>query len=127
MDDQFTVQKFNGRRASHFIADKVMELNSDFGNDAHALDSQSLSIGKDLGDLFYLARDYDQALEQYRRTLRLDPTDPVGVSIHRAMGWAYEFHGMHEQAIAEFIETARIQNASPERLSALRQGFDWGS
>jgi len=94
---------------------------------AQELDSQSLSIGKDLGDLFFLARDYDRALEQYRRTLRLDPTDPVGVSIHRAMGWAYEFHGMHEQAIAEFIETARIQNASPERLSALRQGFDSGS
>ena len=29
---------------------------------AQDLDSQSLSMGKDLGDLFYLARDYDQAL-----------------------------------------------------------------
>ena len=93
---------------------------------AQDLDPQSLSIGKDLGDLFYLARDYDRALEQYRRTLKLDPTDPVGISIHRAMGWTYEFHGMHEQAIAEFIETARMQNASPERLSAFRQGFDSG-
>ena len=71
---------------------------------AQDLDSQSLSIGKSLGDLLYLARDYDRALEQYRRTLKLDPTDPVGVSIHRAMGWAYEFHGMHEQAIAELLK-----------------------
>jgi hypothetical protein len=46
--------------------------------------------------------------------------------IHRAMGWAYEFHGMHEQAIAEFLETARLQNASTDRLSAFRQSFDLG-
>jgi DNA-binding winged helix-turn-helix (wHTH) protein/Tfp pilus assembly protein PilF len=93
---------------------------------AQHLDSQSLSIGKDLGDLFYLDGDYDQALEQYRRTLESDPTDPIAISIHRAMGWAYEFHGMHEQAIAEFLETARLQNASPDRLSAFRQSFDLG-
>src|SRR2546422_8808870 len=31
---------------------------------------------------------------------------------------------MHEQAIAEFIETARIQNASPERMSTFRRGYD---
>jgi tetratricopeptide (TPR) repeat protein len=93
---------------------------------AQGLDSQSLSIGKDVGDLFYLDRDYDQALAQYRSTLRLDPTDPIVISIHRAMGWAYEFHGMHEQAIAEFLETARLQNASPDRLSAFRQSFDLG-
>jgi hypothetical protein len=31
---------------------------------------------------------------------------------------------MHEQAIAEFIETSRIQNAGPERLTAFREGYD---
>ena len=40
------------------------------------------------------------------------------------MAWTYEFSGMHEQAIAEFIETSRIQNAGPERLTAFRQGYD---
>jgi lipopolysaccharide biosynthesis regulator YciM len=30
---------------------------------AQDLNSQSLSIGIDLGDLFYLARDYDRALD----------------------------------------------------------------
>jgi Tfp pilus assembly protein PilF len=71
---------------------------------AQDLDSQSLTIGKDLGDLFYLARDYDRALEQYRGTLKLDPIDPVGVSIHRAMGWAYELHGAHEQAMPSLLK-----------------------
>jgi tetratricopeptide (TPR) repeat protein len=65
-----------------------------------------------------------KALEQYRRTLKLDPTDPVSILLHRAMAWTYEFSGMHEQAIAEFIETSRIQNAAPERLTAFRRGYD---
>jgi len=91
---------------------------------AEKLDPTSLLIGKDLGDLFYLQRDYEKALEQYRRTLKLDPTDPLGILLHRAMAWTYEFSGMHEQAIAEFIETSRIQNAGPERLTAFRRGYD---
>jgi DNA-binding winged helix-turn-helix (wHTH) protein/tetratricopeptide (TPR) repeat protein len=106
-------------------AGRTMEAQAEIKR-AQALDPASLSIGRDMGDLYYLARDYDQSLEQYRRTLKLDPTDPVAISVHRAMAWAYEFHGMHEQAIAEFIEMARIQNASPERLSAFRKGYDAG-
>jgi len=91
---------------------------------AAELDPASLLIGKDLGDLFYRQRDYEKALEQYRRTLKLDPTDPLAILLHRAMAWTYEFSGMHEQSIAEFIETSRIQNAGPERLTAFRQGYD---
>ena len=91
---------------------------------AEELDPTSLLIGKDLGDLFYLQRDYDKALEQYRRTLKIDPTDPLAILLHRAMAWTYEFSGMHEQAIAEFIETSRIQNAGPERMTAFRRGYD---
>jgi tetratricopeptide (TPR) repeat protein len=91
---------------------------------AEELDPTSQSIGKELGDLFYLARNYEKALEQYRLTLKIDPTDPLAVLLHRAMAWTYEFSGMHEQAIAEFIETSRIQNAGPERLTAFRRGYD---
>ncbi len=91
---------------------------------AEELDPTSQSVGKDMGDLFYLARHYEKALEQYRLTLKIDPTDPLAVLLHRAMAWTYEFAGMHEQAIAEFIETSRIQNAGPERLTAFRRGYD---
>lgn len=88
------------------------------------LDPTSQSIGKDVGDLFYLVRDYEKALEQYRLTLKIDPTDPLAIPLPRTMAWTYEFSGMHEQAIAEFIETSRIQNAGPERLTAFRRGYD---
>ena len=91
---------------------------------AQELDPASQSIGRDMGDLFYFARDYEKALEQYRLTLKIDPTDPLAIVLHRSMAWTYEFSGMHEQAIAEFIETSRIQNAGPERLTAFRRGYD---
>jgi DNA-binding winged helix-turn-helix (wHTH) protein/tetratricopeptide (TPR) repeat protein len=91
---------------------------------AQGLDPTSQSIGRDMGDLFYFARDYEKALEQYRLTLKIDPTDPLAIVLHRSMAWTYEFSGMHEQAIAEFIETSRIQNAGPERLTAFRRGYD---
>lgn len=37
------------------------------------LDSLSLGINWFLGSVFYFARQYDQAIEQYRKTLELDP------------------------------------------------------
>ena len=93
---------------------------------AQELDPLSISIAKGLGDVFYLARDYNQALEDYQRALKLDPTDPLNVMVRRSMGWAYQQQGKYEQAVAEFIETSRVQNASPDRLSAFRQGYDAG-
>ena len=38
----------------------------------------------------------------------------------------YEERGMHEQAVAEFIESLRLQNGNPERIAALRQAYDAG-
>jgi DNA-binding winged helix-turn-helix (wHTH) protein/tetratricopeptide (TPR) repeat protein len=93
---------------------------------AQELDPISISIAEDLGDLFYRARDYNQALEKYQHALKLDPTDPLAVMVRRSIGWAYQQQGMYEQAVAEFIETSRVQNASPERLSAFRQAYDTG-
>lgn len=93
---------------------------------AQQLDPHSLSIAKDLGELLLYERNYDQAIEQFRRAIDVDPTDPQAVATRRALGWAYELRGMHEQALAEFIEASRAQNAGPERLSAFRRAFDEG-
>ncbi len=37
------------------------------------LDPLSLIINRNLGDAFYHARQYDQAIEQERKTMELDP------------------------------------------------------
>ena len=93
---------------------------------AQQLDPHSLSIAKDLGEILLYERSYDEAAEQFRRAIDIDPTDPQAVATRRALGWAYELRGMHEQALAEFIEASRAQNAGPERLSAFRRAFDEG-
>ncbi len=93
---------------------------------AQQLDPHSLAIAKDLGELLFYERNYDQAIEQFRSAIAIDPTDLQAIATRRALGWAYELRGMHEQALAEFIEASRAQNAGPERLSAFRRAFDEG-
>ena len=46
-----------------------------------------------------MARDYDKAIEQFQRTLELDPNFPPANQILPA---AYEQKGMYSEAIAEF-------------------------
>jgi DNA-binding winged helix-turn-helix (wHTH) protein/TolB-like protein len=91
---------------------------------AQELDPLSFSISRGLGDILLRARQYDQALEQYRRTLATFPGDPKASLLHRTMGWAYEYHGMHRQALAEFIESQRLQNIKAEWLTALQEAYD---
>src|SRR5205814_213558 len=88
------------------------------------LDPQSLSINRDLGRIFYFAREYDQAIKQYRLALKIDTFEPLAIPLRRLLGWAYLAHGMHEQASAEFIEILRLQKTSPERIDALRQAYN---
>jgi DNA-binding winged helix-turn-helix (wHTH) protein/tetratricopeptide (TPR) repeat protein len=91
---------------------------------ARELDSQSLSVNRDLGRILYFTREYDQAIEQFRLALKIDLFEPLSITLRRLLAWTYEHNGMHEQAVAEFIEILRLQKTSPERLDALRQAYD---
>jgi tetratricopeptide (TPR) repeat protein len=54
---------------------------------AHELDPLSLPINTNLGWLLYLARRYDDAIEQYVKTIDLDPGFPL---VHRRLAQTYE-------------------------------------
>ena len=60
---------------------------------AHDLDPLSLSINFSLGWRLYLAREYDQAIQQSRSTIDLDPNF---VLAHLVLGQAYEQKGQFE-------------------------------
>jgi TolB-like protein/Flp pilus assembly protein TadD len=82
---------------------------------AQSLDPVSLIIGADTGMLLYLARDYDQALEQCRATLDMDP------NYFRARMWlgcAYEQKGLYQEALGEY-QRARSLDDSPYVLEWL--------
>jgi len=66
---------------------------------AQELDPLSLIINFELGSAFYYARDYDLAIEQFQKTLELDPNfGPVYLYLPAA----YEQKEMYREAIAEF-------------------------
>src|SRR5262249_20115774 len=65
---------------------------------AQELDAHSLTISRDVGWIYFLARLFDQAIDQARNTLDLDPTHPLA---HTLLGRAYVKKGLFEEAIAE--------------------------
>jgi DNA-binding winged helix-turn-helix (wHTH) protein/tetratricopeptide (TPR) repeat protein len=84
-------------------------------NIAQNLDPVSLIIGADAGMILYLSRDYDQAVEQCRATLNMDP------NYFRARMWlgcAYEQKGLYQEALGEY-QTARTLDDSPYVLEWL--------
>jgi tetratricopeptide (TPR) repeat protein len=90
------------------------------------LDPNSPSINADVAQILWFSGDYQASITQFRNAIEIDPSQPMAASLHRWLGLIYEERNMHEQAVAEFIETLRLQNASPERMSALRQAYDAG-
>ncbi len=79
-------------------------------NHARDLDPLSISMNFSLGWRQYMARHYDQAIEQLHNTLDLDPNFALP---HLVLGQTYEQKGAYPQAIAEMKKAATISNASP--------------
>jgi DNA-binding winged helix-turn-helix (wHTH) protein/TolB-like protein/Tfp pilus assembly protein PilF len=92
-------------------------------NRALELDSLSLQINRGLGEILYFAREYEQAIEQLRRTLKMDPDDQQAFAAHRLLGWIYLHRGLPDRALEEFIEALRLQRADSTWLSTLRQAY----
>ncbi|MEP6911296.1 MAG: protein kinase [bacterium] len=67
--------------------------------EAHQLDPLSPIISSNLGQYAYYEHRYDDAIENYNKTLEMVPDFWV---THHYRGLAYTMKGMYEQAIAEF-------------------------
>jgi TolB-like protein/DNA-binding winged helix-turn-helix (wHTH) protein/Tfp pilus assembly protein PilF len=89
-------------------------------NRAHDLDPLSISTNFSLGWRFYMAREYDQAIEQLRNTVDMDPEF---VLPHLVLGQAYEQKKAYDQAIAELRRAVDISQNSPPALAALARAY----
>ena len=67
-----------------------------------------------------MAREYDQAIEQLRNTVDMDPSF---VLPHLVLGQAYEQKKAFDQAIAELRRAADISKNSPPVLAALARTY----
>ncbi len=83
------------------------------------LDPLSLIINASLANRFYHARQYDQAIQQFEKTLELDEHFWGGHMI----GLPYEQKGMYEEAISEFQKAASFLENDPETLACLGHAY----
>lgn len=81
---------------------------------ALALDPFSLIINTNLGRTYHLARQYDKAIEQYRKTLEMDPNFPRA---HERLQEAFEQKGMFQEAIAD------LEKVNPDHGARLREAY----
>jgi adenylate cyclase len=86
---------------------------------ALALDPLSTRFGFTSGRLRFFTRQYDAAIEQYRKTLELDPNFPP---VHEGLGDAYEKKGMQKEAIAEWANALTLTGEN-EGASILQQTY----
>ena len=81
---------------------------------AQELDPFSVIMNRNLADVLYYARRYDQAIEQYEHTFRLDSTF-IGIAEHR--GKAYLLLGRFEDAVRQLESAGSSYLGSPYLLA----------
>jgi serine/threonine protein kinase/tetratricopeptide (TPR) repeat protein len=89
------------------------------GQRAVELEPLSLRINYGRARLLFFARRYDAAIDQFRKTLELDPNYPPA---HEWLGYAYEQKGMQREAVAEW-GTALALNGAGEQASSLERAY----
>jgi tetratricopeptide (TPR) repeat protein len=87
---------------------------------SQTLDPLSLIINAAIGWAYYMARRYDEALEQLLQTVELDPNYPVTCWI---LGLLYRTTGRYELAIAEGEKGANLSGGSPLMRAALAHSY----
>ncbi len=111
--------------ANHWYAEYLMTM----GRQAEAiakmkgsqeLDPLSLIINVAIGWACYMARRYDEALEQLLRTMELDPNYPVTYWI---LGLLYRITGRYDLAIAAGEKGVTLSGGSPLMRAALAHTY----
>ncbi len=88
---------------------------------AQALEPLSLIINTNLGWMLYFARKYDQAIEQYQKTLEMDKNF---YPARFRLGQAYLQAGSIEEAVEEFQQAVTLSQRKARPLALL--GYAYG-
>lgn len=87
-------------------------------NRAEELDPLNLVIQTDKGELLWSADRVDEAFEQWRKTLELDPNFSMALE-HRAA--AYEVLGHDSAAIDDFAAVMKMNGQAADKIAVFRQ------
>jgi serine/threonine-protein kinase len=111
--------------ANHWYAEYLMTMGRPEEaiariNLSHELDPLSLIINAAVGWTFYLARRYDEAIEQLRRAVELERSYPV---THWILGLVYRKTGQCETAITEGEDGVTLSGGSTLMRAALAHTY----
>ena len=111
--------------ANHWHAEYVMTMGRQLEaiakmKNSQELDPLSLIISVAIGWASYMARQYDEAIEQLLRTVELDPNYPVTYWI---LGLLYRKTGRYELAITEGEKGVNLSGGSPLMRAALAHSY----
>ena len=87
---------------------------------AQALDSISLDTNGFVGTTLFLARRYDEAIAQNRKTIELDPDYWL---FHYSLASVYEIKGMRADALAQFQKARQLENTFADTLGGLGYAY----
>jgi DNA-binding winged helix-turn-helix (wHTH) protein/TolB-like protein/tetratricopeptide (TPR) repeat protein len=88
---------------------------------AHELNPMSLFTERDLGRAFYFARNYDEAIRDWRETLEMAPDF---VTVYNWLSWVYEQKKMYQQSIEMDLKFKELEGTDPTTLGALRRAYE---
>ena len=97
---------------------RLREANAE-GKRAQELEPLSLIINFNVALTFYFSRNYDQAIDQFQKTLELDANFPPP---HTYLPAAYEQKGMFEEAIAGFQRAITVTKGADKILAMASLG-----
>jgi len=89
-------------------------------NSALALDPASPNLSHNLAVQLYLARLFDQAIEQCHRTLEIDPNFAVAYAV---LGQAYLARGTNREAVPVLEKYSALSQGSAESLALLGYSY----
>ncbi len=84
------------------------------------LDPLSTLPNYSLGDVLFLARQYDECLRQANRVLEIDPRSPEGLSL---AGYVYEVKGDFKAAVEQWVKVSEV-SGDEHRAKEIRRIFE---
>ena len=87
------------------------------------IDPLSIPINNILGEMYMFAGEWDRAIQQYRRTIEMDPNVWLP---HHNLAITFEEIGNLAEAFKEYLESQATSGASPEILEELREAYKSG-
>ena len=96
-------------RATHHAALGKFDDSLTEGRRAVELDPLSMIVLTDMAKNLYLARRYDEAIDQYQKSLRVDTNFPIA---HKGLAEVYAQKGMNDEAVAEIEKAIELSGRS---------------